>query len=324
MENIQFIASIAERDIDLLVMEELSVNPEFCDWFATRIYASVVYESSLGVWHSVMDGALGESDIVYVFMSQAGERVALLIENKIDAPPQPEQGQRYFLRGEKGVASGDWDDFGTCIIAPQRYLSSARHAQSYNAEISYEEILAFFSSRRFRKPRFLYKARIVQEAIEQNRRGYQPVYSEEMTDFVRHYYALATEKYAHLNMQEAKPRPAGSTWIVFHPQGFPDNISLCHQLSAGLVKAFFHGAAEQIEEIRTRYAPLLDEGASIINANKSVALSAKVTKISPIQNTFAEEENNVLQALRRLDDLQKIVEKAEALPLWLPALPGAQ
>jgi len=108
MLELKFVASIAERDIDLLVMEELSVSEEFREWFSSRVFGEPIYQSKIGTWHSVSDSQLGESDLIFLFEAVDGSRVAILIENKIDAPPQPKQGERYRLRGEKGQKEGYW------------------------------------------------------------------------------------------------------------------------------------------------------------------------------------------------------------------------
>ena len=140
MQNLKFVASIAERDIDLLVMEELSVCSEFREWLSSRVFGEPLFEENIGAWHSVCDSELGESDIVFVFSAVDGARTAILIENKIDAPPQPEQGKRYRLRGEIGIKEGYWEKFKTSIIAPNKYLSSSKNTESYDNEISYEEL----------------------------------------------------------------------------------------------------------------------------------------------------------------------------------------
>ena len=311
MLDVRFIASVVERDIDLVVMEELSVSDEFRDWFSSRVYSTPVFQSAIGVWHSVVDGALGESDIVYVFTSQAGQRIALLIENKIDAPPQTQQGERYRLRGDKGVRDGYWDEFKTCVIAPERYLTSSKHSQEYDSEISYEELLAFFSSRRFRDCRYLYKARIIQEAVEQNRRGYQPEYSEEMTSFVRNYYDLAARDFPHFGIQEPKPRPSGSTWVMFNPIGYPNGIRLCHQLTSGNVKLFFNLQADNIENLRQRYQSFIIDNVNISLAGKSVALTIEVPKINPLECVFDTEHQKISEALKALSILDDIVRRVE-------------
>jgi hypothetical protein len=129
MLDLKFIASIAERDIDLLVMEELSVSDEFREWFSCRVFGEPSFQAEIGTWHSVCDSQLGESDIIFLFQAMDGARTAILIENKIDAPPQPQQGERYYLRGKKGFTEGYWDKFKTCVIAPSKYLSSSKHSR---------------------------------------------------------------------------------------------------------------------------------------------------------------------------------------------------
>jgi hypothetical protein len=73
---------------------------------------------------------------------------------------------------EKGKQAKDWDDFMTCLIAPTQYLSEGNQVESYDAQISYEELMSFFVSRRGRDSRYLFKAQLIREAIEKNRRGY--------------------------------------------------------------------------------------------------------------------------------------------------------
>jgi len=311
MLNLKFVASIAERDIDLLIMEEMSVSCEFREWFSSRVFGEPVYQNEIGAWHSVCDAELGESDIVFIFGAVDEARTAVMIENKIDAPPQPEQGKRYQLRGEKGVKEGYWEKFKTCVVAPSKYLSSSKHSEHYDVEISYEEILAYFQSRRPRDNRFPYKARILLEAIEQNRRGYQPKYNEEMTRFVADYFMFSSMEYAGLTMQEAKPRPAGSTWISFHPESLPKGIELAHQLTRGMVNVFFNGQAEKFEILEEKYKDQIPDNASIRIAGKSVAIYIDVPKLNPLSKSFSSEKESVRLALEALSSLEKIVSSNE-------------
>ena len=307
MLELKFVASISERDIDLLVMEELSVSIEFREWFSSRVFGEPIYKSEIGAWHSVSDAQLGESDLVFLFEAVDGPRTAVLIENKIDASPQPKQGERYRLRGDKGLKEGYWEKFKTCVIAPSKYLTSSKHSESYDIEVSYEEILAYFQSRRPRDERFPYKARILLEGIEQNRRGYQPEHNEEITKFVSDYFAFASKKYSHLGMQKAKPRPAGSTWVMFYPKSLPKEASIVHQLTAGMVKIFFNGQAESFDTLQEKYGAKLLDNTSIDIAGKSVAISMEVPKIDPLSITFSEQLENIRPALQNISSLEKLV-----------------
>jgi len=305
--DINFIASVAERDIDLLVLEELSVNLEFQEWFVSRTFGPQSFAEFVGAWHSVTDASLGETDLQFLYLSESGQRIAVLIENKISAPPQPEQGARYRLRGEKGISDGYWEEFCTVAIAPARYLASTQHSEKYDHEISYEEILSFFYSRRSRQPRYGYKARMILEAIEQNRRGYQPEYDEDMSSFVKAYYDTYGRSYPELVMQEPKPRPAQSDWIVFNPEGYPKGIWLCHQLFPGKVKAFFDGGASKLEELTERYLSALGSDVELGTAGKSAAISISVAKINPVGSSFEEEKGHVDEAMKALRKLDKII-----------------
>ena len=307
MLELKFVASIGERDIDLLVMEELSVSNEFREWLSSRVFGEPIYQAKIGVWHSVADSQLGESDLLFLFEAVDGPRTAILIENKIDAPPQPQQGKRYSLRGQKGLKEGYWEKFKTCVIAPAKYLTSSKHTESYDVKVSYEEILAYFQSRRFRDERFQYKARILLEGIEQNRRGYQPEYNEKITKFVSDYFAFVSKEYAHLGMQEAKPRPAGSTWVMFYPKAFPKDINLVHQLTAGLVKVFFKGQAEFYDTLYEKYNSKLPDKASIEITGKTVAIVIEVPKIDPLSISFSEQIDAINEALQKLSVLEKLV-----------------
>lgn len=309
MKNLNFVASVSERDIDLLVLEELTVNDEFCSWFTHYIFEHDIYDSNHGAWHSVVADQNRESDLVFIFLSGSGERIAVLIENKIDASPQPQQAIGYTLRGERGQQEGYWDSFKTCLIAPARYLSSSRQTEVYQHEISYEAIMAFFNAKASSDKRFAYKARVVKEAIEQNRRGYQPVHSEAMTNFVKDYVQYASQHYPNLGVQQAKARPAGSTWIMFKPYGSNANIELCHQMTTGLVKILLYGSAEQIDEIKEKYGHKLAPHQSIANQfkSKSVSIKCSVPTLDPIKKTFLSQQIEVDLALRELIALMAIL-----------------
>lgn len=309
--EINTLASVTERDIDLLVLEELLANPEFREWLSARVFGASIYQAEVGAWHSVTDSMLGETDIAFVFTTEAGERLAVLIENKISAPPQPQQAERYKQRGEKGIKEGFWEDFRSCAIAPDRYLASTGHSQKYDTAVSYEEILAFFSSRKFRDARFSHKAMLVQEAIEQNRRGYQPEYSEEMTDFVAGYHDAFASSYPHLGMQEANRRPAMGDWIAFIPEDYPEGIWLSHQMTAGVVKLFFDGKASEIQVIEERYKPYQSESMQIAAAGKSAAIAIKVPKLSPLEKSFSQEKENVQIAIDAIQELDKVARKVD-------------
>ncbi|MGO9930298.1 MAG: PD-(D/E)XK nuclease family protein [Steroidobacteraceae bacterium] len=310
MNELKFVASVAERDLDFVLVEELSVNDEFCDWFTSRLYRKPVFASSIGAWHSVTDASLGPTDVLYMFKSDEDGRIAVLIENKIDAGAQPKQAERYRQRGEKGEQAKDWDDFMTCLVAPAQYLSGGNQAESYDGQISYEELMSFFVSRRRRDSRFLFKARLIREAIEKNRRGYQAEISLDMTKFVAEYCEYALRISPSCGVQEARPRPEGSTWVLFKPAGFPGAVSLFHQLTRGFAKLLIGGAANQADTLKARFEPYLTEEVEFGTAGKSLSLSISVPKLDPLTRSFKEEEVQAREGIAAIDRLAAIYRQA--------------
>lgn len=190
MEKLNKVLYIAERDIDLLLLEELNVNPDFSAW----LYQKVALDDSpppscTGAWHSVTHPKLGESDLIVIYESG----LSVLIENKVDAQAQPEQGSRYKQRGRAGIADGLWKKFVTCVVAPGRYLTINSEARRYDIKITYEQIRDWFEGRA--TARANYKAYLLNEAIEQQRRGYSPEADEDVTQFWLAYWNFASKDF---------------------------------------------------------------------------------------------------------------------------------
>ena len=222
----------------------------------------------------------------------------------------PEQGTRYRLRGEEGIKNGLWERFKTCIIAPKEYLGSVRDSESYDGNISYENIHSYFVSKGDNDNRSAYKANVLLEGIEKNRRGYQPLENEQVTNFVKHYFEYANEKYPALKMQEAKSRQAGSSWIEFYPDVLPpEGVSLAHQMTNGEIKLLFKGQANNIETIRAKYQSSLSERMFIKKAGQSGAILMRVAKLSPLKKNFDEEKEIIDSALECLSQLSMLLSK---------------
>jgi hypothetical protein len=297
---------VAERDVDFVVLEELSTIPEFGDFVSALAIGRPIFGATVDAWHSLTDGSLGETDLLFVFDSNEGQRYALLIENKIDAPPQPQQAERYRKRGEHGKKQGLWDEYETVIMAPKRYLESARNSSGYGAVIPYEAVMAFFLSRRHGSARFGYKANVIREAIEQNRRGYQPVYSDEMTRFVEAYTRFVQGLAPELKVEPARPRPAGSTWILYRPDGYPKGAYLCHQMTAGHVKLFGLAKGQTEDQFRKFWEPRVGDDVRVEAVGGSLTLVIDTPGLNPRKGDLTGQIDAMraaIAALQRLDEL---------------------
>ena len=145
LEDIQKLEAVAERDIDLLFIEELSISKSFRSWIYGMVWETNDHDLPfLGAWHSLIHSEYGESDIPAIFKDSHDHKTAILIENKIDALAQPNQAARYRSRGDAGIEKAWWHKYRTCMIAPQAYLDANSEAELYDVRISYESIKEWF------------------------------------------------------------------------------------------------------------------------------------------------------------------------------------
>lgn len=270
--------SIRERDVDLLLIEELTVTPPFREWLLDALEIdSRSVDEVLGVWHSVSDTELGESDVEVGLQLNGGRRLLLLIENKIDASFQDAQLQRYRERGRKAV-DGNWDEFSTVLFAPRSYLATARETDVVDGTLAYEDVREWFDARDAR--RAAYKADVLTEAIEQNRRGYVSEPDEAVTAIHRQYWAIANEAFPELGMEQPDGVPSGNLWVRFKPRALPADVQLVHKMGRGDVDLQFSGAAESAEEFVEKYEPQLEQDMRIERTGKSMAVRIAVPTIA--------------------------------------------
>jgi hypothetical protein len=70
----QIVATVNERDIDLLILEEFAASSAFRSWWLSEVgYDAAESHQYVGVWHSLPDAA-GESDLVLLVADHNGER----------------------------------------------------------------------------------------------------------------------------------------------------------------------------------------------------------------------------------------------------------
>lgn len=296
MIEVQFIECIQERDIDLLLMEEFECNEEFRAWFLERIEPNSSAGSKLaGVWHSIKEAELGESDIIVCFDTETNSRMAVLIENKIDAELQPDQPERYLERGRIGKERGYWDEFRTCIIAPIRYVKTT-DTSAFQRQITYEELLHWFSENSNEGCRIAFKSKLVKEAIEKNRRGYQVVEHSEVTAFWFQYWGLVNTEFSDLQM----PKPVKKGWKADWPEFYPANISsgtrLIHKMRDGFVDLQFAGRGNDFDNFIETVGPLLEEDMVCKKRGESAAVSIEVPSVDRFK-PFSEQRASVYRAI---------------------------
>ena len=136
---------VYERHLDLLLAEELECNLRFARWFLERC-VGVVPDGEIDV--SVIVGHVddmvgdasnaGEDDLFIEARSAAGERLVVLVENKIDAVFQERQVERYLARAERHRESASAS--AVAAVAPHGFFERHRDSLTDVVCISVEEI----------------------------------------------------------------------------------------------------------------------------------------------------------------------------------------
>jgi hypothetical protein len=291
--------AVAERDIDLLILEELTVSREFAQWFYQENHLVPFTEGKAKAFHSVSDAELGESDIVVLYDNGH----AILIENKIGAIAQKDQAKRYQQRGEKGLACKSWHSFSTCIIAPESYLESIADVRGYQAKVSYERIRDWLGARD--SERYQFKKLLMQEAIEQNRRGYTTIPDARVTSFWRDYWEFASKNHPQLKMDQPGSKPANSSFIYFYPEALPRNFQLIHKVSPGFVDLQIANMSHMVEILTELFS---DMDIEIEKAGKSVVFRKRLQTMD-IYIPFRDQQSSAEAALHSADELASICQE---------------
>lgn len=285
--------AVSERDIDLLILEELNVSRDFSDWFYRENGLTVPSAGLSKALHSIADPELGESDLI-AFYSNGH---AILIENKINAIAQPQQAERYQQRGERGIKSGDWKSFSTCMIAPQVYLEGSEEAPMYDKTISYEKIKAWFTA--LETQRGKYRVAILEAAIDQGRRGYVAIPDQDATNFWQSYYDYTMVLFPKLRMNQVGDKPSRSTYIYFHPLSLPDGYQLVHKFEKGVVDLQIPNMPNMAATIAQAFSDL---GLEIDQAQQSVVFRKRV-RVVDLKVGFTEQREHVHEALLAAEEL---------------------
>lgn len=268
----KYLATVEERDVDLLLIEELHVSDDFVKKFCASVGLFVaVFE---GAWHSVSN-ADGETDILLVVMTSE-KRVAILVENKVNAPEQDRQDERYHVRGERYVKDGRCDEYRTIICAPQRYLDALPSQSKYQFRVSYEEIATWFCGSEDR--RTLWRKSVILQAIDRGRRGYVTQTDDAITSFQQEYWKHLAQEHPRIHMNRPTNKGPGSTWISLKGEGFPTRVHLVHKMDQDIVELSFQG--QNIQDLKLRSSDLHDD-IVMAQKGKTVALSVRVPEVDP-------------------------------------------
>lgn len=273
MSQIQ-LRGITERDIDLLLLEELVVSPDFREWFRTEV-GLAPQQQLASVSRSVVTST-GESDLEATFELD-GFRTRLLVENKIDAAFQRRQSERYRERATAYLTKGECDRVVTVVIAPASYRDAPT---GFDRAITYEAVRAWFVDADGGDARSAYKLSLLDAAIRRGEGGWKLVPDEHATAFWRAYWETAMKVAPDLQMAQPGKKPATSSFLRFRPIGLPKGVALLHKVPYGNVDLQFAGQAARMDDFVAEHGRELERGMSIEPANKSLVIRIAVPPIA--------------------------------------------
>lgn len=304
--EMQSIEAVTERDIDLLIIEELSASTDFFNFIIAQTIKETDYKF-IKSFHSLSDET-GETDIA-ILCECKNKKYMFLIENKIDADFQPDQAERYRLRGENHISNNECDKFYTCLVAPKKYLTGNNEFDFY---IEYENIKEYFKQWKTEINRSKYKIALLDLAIEKQRRGNTSNPDERAIDFHTKLYEYSNKHYSHLQKDKINPKaPIGSTTFCFTPNIIKKekNIWLCF-IASGNAYILLSGKANELEILREKYQNTFKEEMFIEKAGKSLAIRILIDKID-ISESFENQQNLVKKALDKVDILYNWIKNNE-------------
>jgi hypothetical protein len=274
---------IYERDIDIMLAEEFEVSPEFAAWFLKKTKFSDVKAHVKEVFVSKTDST-GESDLVAVFKKDDSEdRIALLIEDKIDAMLQPEQENRYRLRAKAAKEQGEFSDYEVILCSPQKYRDMhLDEVSTFDRFVSYEMIADFMRSHDAQSRRSLYRAELIATAAKKCTSSWVRIDDPATNDFWAAAYEIAKRDFPELEMHAPK-LTKGSSWLTFRPQDLPTrprSVLIEFKCRMGQVDLTFSNTDFSL--FKQKVEPLLQVGMSIHKAGKSatVRIGVEAFKVS--------------------------------------------
>jgi hypothetical protein len=292
------VCGIREQDVDLLLWEELVASPEFLVWFLAS--TGIVDPAKLFAVARSISTASGESDLE-LDLHRGSDVVKVLVENKVAAPLQPRQAERYGERAAAYVEQGKCTAAWTVIVAPAAYFGENEDCLGFDGRVTYEAILTWFERTAVLGPRGQCKVALLREAIANGKWALVP--DKVATEFWRLYWERVSLIAPELRMAEPKDRPATSWFIYFRPFGLQPEVSLLHKLPYGNVDLQFARKGDRVSEIEQQYRPYCEPDMRVDRASRSAVVRISVPRIdmsAPFSTSRAAVDVGIKAAARLL------------------------
>ncbi len=308
------IDGVTEREIDLLLLMALHCSPGFRAFLVSKTAGPRDFEF-LGAWRGVYDN-LGECDLLVLIRDAKGRRVAIMVEDKIDASFQPSQASRYRQRGERGRALERWDRFITCLCAPKAYAEPIGKEDAWDAILTYEEIEARLAAQDDTFAPFVSGA-LRQAADKQRSGGF--VASRQASAFWAQYRRLQREEFPGLKMTAlAEVQSENDPWPRFAAGMLPPRVKLEHKPWKGCVDLTFQDL--KFEDLWSRLDGRLPANLEMCRTAPSSAVRATVPLLEATK-PFEPQIEAAKEAFRSAEAILQLwpqIRQAAGFPLYEP------
>lgn len=158
-----FTQSVNEADIDWLYCVELNASQEFRKFIAACLFPGIKEFTHIDAYRSNVRSDGRESDLLWRINVVGQGKFIGLIENKINAPAQPNQYRDYESCGKSYVKKGYCQEYAVALVSPNDYPDT----ENYPIRIYYEDIANWLNDRPDERARYL--ADIYKKAIKKLR-----------------------------------------------------------------------------------------------------------------------------------------------------------
>lgn len=257
MDQMLTLTHATERDVDLLLVEELRCSAAFVRWLVSQVVATantaLRYESSEVTHSKRRVHNRREIDICVTLRGQTDLPIYLLIENKLDTSEQANQAESYQAEARLLVSDGIARQAYTILVCPGAYAAEhAEFASKFDVNISYEAVIAYLTDRTSEPGelglRLQHRREMLEQAITKARRGYESVPLPLIERFNTKYAALTAQSFPMLKPGQSmlkERRPGESKTMIFAPEVLPNweflpQMRIVHQLREGNANVNFY------------------------------------------------------------------------------------
>ncbi len=139
------LSNVNEVELDLLFTMAFCGSRAFASRMFEKVYGRSNAIDVIGAWRSAWrklpSGREAQWDVCVLANFGGPAPSLLVIEDKLLAPFQPDQADKYVEFGDLGISEGWWGEYKRCLCASAAYLQACQSAHAdWDACVSFEEI----------------------------------------------------------------------------------------------------------------------------------------------------------------------------------------